>query len=106
MNLDPPSNSRRVQPGTACAGDSRIAPYTLGVSLSNLQFESVPLNDLSAGGFSYWTLSWPQYAEVAFPSADHGGTGMMLAHVRKVERIEGRCLVHCQFVQRLSDESN
>jgi len=106
MNPEPPSNERRAHPRTPCSVDSRIAPYKSGIPLRDLQFETVTLNDLSAGGFSFWTAQWPKYAELAFPLTDIGGAAVMLAHIRKVERIEGRCLVHCQFVRRLGDETD
>ncbi len=101
---EPPyPNDRRAHPRAACDADSRIAPYVPGMALGNLQFEPVKLKDLSAGGLSFWTTAWPRYGEVAFPLMDHGGEGLMLAHVRKVDHVAGRYLVHCQFVGRLSE---
>jgi hypothetical protein len=102
----PYPNERRAHPRTPCSAQAQIAPYTLGVSLSNLQFQTVTMKDLSAGGISFWAAVLPRYAEIAFPLlTEFGESGMMLAHVRKVERSEGRFLVHCQFVRRLSDQT-
>jgi hypothetical protein len=90
-----------AQPHVPGSADARIAPYAPGKSLSYLQYETVKLDILSTDSFSYWTTHWPKYSEVVFPLLDQG---MMLAHVRKIERVEERFLVHCEFVRRLSGE--
>ncbi len=93
-------HERRAHPRTPCSKDSRIAPYRPNLHVADLRFETFTLNDFSAGGFSFWTTLWPKYAEVVLSLDDLGGQGLMLAHIRKVERIAGRCLVHCQFIRR------
>ena len=102
LNPQPPPNDRSQQ-RTPSPIESKVAPYRFGKALGDLQFEAVTLNDLSAGGFSFWTSHWPKFAELVFPLAEPQA-GLVLAHVRKVERIKGRYLVRCQFVRRLSDE--
>ena len=69
----------------------------------NLQFEPVTLKEYCRpAACRFGPRPGHDIGEVAFPLMDHGGEGMMLAHVRKVEHVQGRYLVHCQFVGRLS----
>ena len=101
---EPYPNERRAHPRRPCSAEAKIAPYTLGMSLSSLQFQPVTMNDISGGGLSYWSNEWPKYVELVFPLRDHGGEGLVLASVRKLEKIDDRTLVRCQFIRRLNDE--
>lgn len=94
-------NERREHPRRECSGVAEIAPYPAGASLKDLQFRMVPLKDLSVGGFSYWAMLWPAFAELALRLA--GTPDVMLAHIREAHRVGDRWLVHCQFICRLSE---
>jgi hypothetical protein len=94
-------SERRKYPREPVSGTARIAPYRPGDSFQGLQFEIVAMKDLSSGGFSFWTPVWPVYAQVVFPVVDT--PDVMLAHVREVQRVGERWLVHCQFIRRLTE---
>ena len=106
LNAEPaPPNDRRVHPRKRYQIDCKVAPYKPGAGLMELTFQTMKLYDLSAGGFSFWTSQWPQYAELAVMLTDPEA-GVILAHVRKVQHIRGRYIVRCQFVRDLSAEPN
>ena len=104
LNPDAP-DERRAHPRTPCSHKCKIARYKHDVSLTELEFEPVRLNDLSAGGFSYWTAQWPQHAELAFLLTDHPQAGVLLAHVRKVQHAKGCFIVRCQIIRQLCDSA-
>jgi hypothetical protein len=95
-------DERRDHVRMSCALKRRVATYTPSTSLDALVFHLVQLNDLSAGGFSFWDIAPPEVAELVLEVRGALEVSFMLSHVRSVARVEaGQFLVRCQFVQRL-----
>jgi hypothetical protein len=96
---------RRAHPRTPCSQLCRIAPYRGGAGLRDRNFELVQLNDISAGGFSYWATRWPQDSELAFVLTDRPTAAVFLSQVRHLRPMAGRFIVGCQIIRLLSNSA-
>ena len=101
-----PLRERRAHLRMPCSRTCRIAPYKRGARATSLEFELAQLNDISAGGFSFWATRCPPYAELVFRLTDESAAAVFLAHVRHVQHVMDRFIVGCQIVRLLNDPAS